>query len=376
MPGTIRAKRRCLAGVHHRQTFGKVPGARQREELPRIRKDDREEARDQAGQADVVDDLCHRRFAERFNKRIARCAHGLGAAGTGHQNKDGRGGDQQHPHRCDDAPRHVPSRVLGFLGGKRHALYGEEEPDREWHCRPDTDVSERQERRGACSVSRCDVGQIRCIEAADGRDGEDQQACQRDGGDDEHDLERFADPGEVDADEQHVDRQVHPPSIGDSEQSERLHVCADERGDGGRRDRVLDQNRRPRGESAPRTERAASERIAAAGSWKRRGHLGHTQHHGEVHAGYQDGGYQQPSEAALCEPEVPPRIVTGDHITDAEPREQEPARRALLEGSLREIVLGFGAGVHAARLEGGRESVGVSRSSTRAPGRPCACRQR
>jgi hypothetical protein len=85
------------------------------------------------------------------------------------------------------------------------------------HRGPDSEVPEWQERRRARRVGGRDIGQVRGIEAADRRDREDQQTGQRDRGDDEHDLERLADAAEVDADEQRVRGQVHPPAVGDTE---------------------------------------------------------------------------------------------------------------------------------------------------------------
>ncbi|WP_307724084.1 MULTISPECIES: hypothetical protein [Pseudonocardia] len=72
---------------------------------------------------------------------------------------------------------------------------------------------------------------------------------ERDRGDHEHRLECLADARDVDAHEDHVCGQVDPPAVGDAEQAERLDVVADEGGDRGRRDRLLDEDRRPGGET-------------------------------------------------------------------------------------------------------------------------------
>ena len=336
--GHHQRQHRRLAGVDHRDRPGQVAGPRQREQLTRVGVDDGEEARDQPGQPDVVDHRGHRRVAERLDQRVARFAHRCRPAGPGDQEQHGGSGDQQHAHRGDDALGHIAFGLLGLLGGQRHALDGQEEPDRERHRRPDPEVAERQERRRARGVGGRDIGQVRGVEAADRRDREDHQTDQRDGGDHEHDLERFADAGQVDADEQHVRGQVHPPAVGDAEQPERFDVGADEGGDRGRRDRVLDQDRGPGGKPAPGPQCAAREGVAAAGRRQRRGHLGHAQHQGQVHARDHHTGDQQATEPALGQTEVPPRVVAGDHIADTETRQQQPARTAPLQGPFGQVV--------------------------------------
>jgi hypothetical protein len=63
--------------------------------------------------------------------------------------------------RRDQAARHVALRIARLLGGQRHSLDGEEEPDRERECGPDALDAERQEVRSSRRVGRRDVGQLR-----------------------------------------------------------------------------------------------------------------------------------------------------------------------------------------------------------------------
>ena len=198
----------------------------------------------------------------------------------------------------------------------------------------------RQDRR---SPGRVDVdrngGQVGDVELPDGTDREDHQAQQRDGGDHEHHLERLTDTGQVDADEERVGRQIHPPAVVNPEEPQRFHVGADERRDGGGGDRVLDEDRGASGEAAPRAERATGEGVPTAGGRQRRGQLGHAQHQGEVHAGDDHGSDGEAAETAVGQTEIPAGVVAGDHVADAETGEQQPAGRALLQLTFREVFV-------------------------------------
>ena len=175
------------------------------------------------------------------------------------------------------------------------------------------------------------------VELGDHRDDEDDQRDDRDRRDHEHHLERLADADQVDADEDGVEDEVDRPAGVDAD-VERLDVAADEHDDRGRRDRVLDQDRRAGQEAAPRAERAAAEAVAAAGGRDRRRQLREREDHARVHRPHQDRGDQQAAPAALGEAEVPAGEVARDHVRDAEPGEQDPARRALLQLPLLHVL--------------------------------------
>ena len=155
----------------------------------------------------------------------------------------------------------------------------------------------------------------------------------------EHQPQRLADAVQVDADEDQVADQVDRPAAGQPEQPERLDVAADEDRDRGRRDRVLDEDRRAGGEPAERSQRAPGEAVAGAGHRHRRGQLGQAEHHAGVHDGHQHGRDQQAAPAALGQAEVPAGEVAGDDVGDAEPGQQHPAGRASLELPVLQVVL-------------------------------------
>ena len=228
----------------------------------------------------------------------------------------------------------------GLLGRERDALDRQEEPDRVREGGPDADVAERQELRVARrGPVRRDVRQVRRVELRDHPQDEDDQRDGGDRGDDEDQLERLADAVEVDADEDGVEEQEHRPAARDPEEPERLDVAADEHGDRGGRDHVLDEDRRAGGEAPERAERTAREGVAAARGRQRRGHLGQAEDHAGVHRRHQHRGDQQAAPAALGQAEVPAREVARDDVGDAQAGQQHPAGRAALELALLEIAL-------------------------------------
>ena len=71
--GHDQRERRRLAGVRDRQRRGQVAGARQGEQLARVGVDDREEARDEPGETDVVDQPSRPAvLAECLDERVGR----------------------------------------------------------------------------------------------------------------------------------------------------------------------------------------------------------------------------------------------------------------------------------------------------------------
>ena len=331
---------RRLLAVGQREAARQVAGAGEGEDLPRVGIDDREEAGDQPGQADQVDELAHpgRTLVgrlQRFHQGIAR-AHqllGSGSPGTDDQNQCGEG--EKHQHGADQSARQVALGVLGFLGGQRHAFDGEEEPDRVGDRRPDPDIAERQEAAGAGRRGLRDVEQVGRVEVRNHRDNEHAKGDGRHRGDDEHQLQRLAGAEDVDADEHDVEHQVDQPAA-DAEQ--RLAVGADEAGDGRRGDGVFDEDRGAGEEAAPGPEGAAGEAVAAAGGRDHRRQLGEREAHAQVHGGHQQGGEEHPAPAALGQAEVPAGVVAGDHVGDAEPDQQDPAGGAFLQLTVLEVV--------------------------------------
>lgn len=107
-----------------------------------------------------------------------------------------------------------------------------------------------------------DIGEVVHVESADGPDREDGQTNQRHPGDDEHRPQCLTGSTEMDTDKDCVNRQVDPPPIGEAGQVQRFDIASDEGRDGGRSDGILNENRRPRGESTPRAQRPPREGVA------------------------------------------------------------------------------------------------------------------
>ena len=199
---------------------------------------------------------------QRLDQRVARL----------HQRRRPARAGRQHQHRrpvtnrisTDTAMPRGTSRFgsRGFLGGQRHPLDRQEEPD------ANGTAAQMPEHPWVGTVSpggvgRWDVGEVGRVEQRHRGDGEDHQPDHGNCGDHEHQLECL--PRAVRwMPRKQIRREVHPPAVGDPEQVERLEVGADEGGDRRRRNRILDQDRGPGGEAAPRAERAAGKPVAAA----------------------------------------------------------------------------------------------------------------
>ncbi len=275
--------------ARHRQRAREVARAREGEELARVGVDDREEARDQAGEAGVVDELADERALAVCGvggqrQRVVGVHDRLRAGAARRQREDQRREHEQDQHRDDDAPGHVALGVARLLGGERHALDREEEPDAVDERAEHAGVAERQEVAGA-GLARVglDVGQVRRAELGDHPEHEDDERDDRQRRDREHHLERLADADQVHADEDGVEEEVQRPAGGDAEDVQRLDVAADEHDDRRRRDRVLDEDRRAGEKAAPRAHRPARERVAAARGRHRRRHLRQREDHARVH---------------------------------------------------------------------------------------------
>ena len=118
---------RHLATAGDRQRAREVPRARQCEELARVGEDDREEAGDQAEQADPVDEVGHAAAGvdrdKRVDRRVAR-AHDRGrAAAARSEGQHQRGEDEQHAHAGDQAARHVLLGIARLLGAEELTKY-------------------------------------------------------------------------------------------------------------------------------------------------------------------------------------------------------------------------------------------------------------
>ncbi len=263
----------------------------------------------------------------------------LGPGGARHHEEHQGREDEQQAHRHDDAPRHVALGVAGLLGRERHTLDGQEEPDavdQRGHGARDAVGQEaaRHHRAVGVDVEELAGGELRSQADDRGDEGDD-----GDRGDAEHQLERLADAVQVHPDEHGVGDRVDQPAVGQPEQAQGLDVAADEHRDRGGRDGVLDQHGHAGREAADRAQGPASEAVAGAGDGKGGGHLGQAEDHAGVHHTHQHGGDQQAAPAALVEPEVPAREVAGDHVADAETRQQDPAGRSSAERALAVVVV-------------------------------------
>ena len=156
-----------------------------------------------------------------------------------------------------------------------------------------------------------------------------------DGRDDEHQLQCFAHPEDVDADEHHVERQVDHPA---ANAEQRLAVGADEGRDGGGGDRVFDEDRRAGKETAPGAEGAAGKAVATASGRDHRGKLGQREAHAQVHGGHQQGREEHAAPATLGQAEVPAGVVAGNDVGHPQADQQHPAGRAFFQFTLLEIV--------------------------------------
>ena len=279
--------------------------------------------------------------------RAARSASGsglsestdsLGARPAGHDEEHQRREEQQHAHRDDDAARHVLLGVVGLLGGEWDTLDGEEEPDSVDQRGHDTGDAHREEGAGHRRAVRVDIEKVARREARGQADHGGDQGHHGDCRDAEHQLEGFTDPIEVHSDEHRVGDRVDQPAVGEAEEPQGLDIAADEDGDRGRRDGILDQDGHAGREATDGAQCAPCEAVARACDREGRGHLGQPEHHAGVHDPHQNRGDQQTAPAALIEPEVPPGEVAGDDVADAESREQYPARGSRLQLSVLHVV--------------------------------------
>ncbi|AGC60739.1 Mg2 transport transmembrane protein MgtE [Mycobacterium liflandii 128FXT] len=180
---------------------------------------------------DVVDDGGRDGRPQRRNQWIARRRHGRGSARAGGQQQHGRTRQHQDAERGGDAARNVAGRSCRLLGGQRHPLHGEKEPNRKGQRRPHAQIAVRQKSGCADRVGRGDIHQICQSKVANRGDCENDEAYQCHTGDDEHYLQCFTHTRQMNADKECINGQVNPPSIANAEQAQRLYVCADEGGD-------------------------------------------------------------------------------------------------------------------------------------------------
>ena len=184
---------------------------------------------------------------------------GTGAARADEQDQQGKGGEYQHG--ANQAAGQVALGVFGFFGGQRHTFDREEKPDRIGDGRPHANITKRQERTGALGLGDGDVQQVGDAEVRHHRDQKHAQGNGRHGGDDEHQLERFTDAEDVDADKNDVEGQVNHPAA-DTEQ--RLAIRPDKHRNGGGGDGVFNEDGGAGQKPAPRPESTAGKAVAAA----------------------------------------------------------------------------------------------------------------
>ena len=217
--------------------------------------------------ADQVLAVVGERRLERLDQRVARVLEQVGARGAGGDDEDRGGEDDQRQHRADDALAACP--WPGPWTPRRPAA----RPRRRGRTRSRTATPPRcrSARTAGTRSTRPRTSSTGMLFRLDGSNfgiaaiTNTTRANDGDRGDREHHLERLAHAEEVHADEDQVEDEVDVPAVGDPEQSERLDVGADEVRDRGRRDGVLDEDRRAGEEAAPRPQRAPREGVAAAG---------------------------------------------------------------------------------------------------------------
>ncbi|MNQ79100.1 hypothetical protein D3C85_940320 [compost metagenome] len=331
---------RRLVLVGQRQRTRQITSARQGEDLPGVGVDDREEAGDQTGEADQVDEAAHPgRFAvgngQRFHQRVARGHQRIGARATGADQQDRQGEDQQYQHGADQPARHVALRVASFFCGQWDTFYCEKEPDRIGNRRPHADIAERQEAAGACGLGDRNVEQVGHGEVRHHREDKHAQGNRRHGGDDKHQLQRLTDAEDVDADKQHIEGQVNRPA---ANAEQRFTVGPDKHRNGGRGDGVLDQDRCAGEKATQWPEGAAGKAIAATCGGDHRGQFSQGEAHAQVHQRHQQGGEKHAAPAALGQAEVPAGVVAGNHVGNAQTDQQHPACCALLQLPALEII--------------------------------------
>src|SRR5918995_357278 len=131
---------RHLRGLPHavrdREELRKVPGARQRERVPAVGVDDREETRDEADQSEQRQQLGGEALAEDADETVEQGRSGdadrAGAAtNSAVQEEDERARQHERVHPPDRSLGDVASRVHRFLGRERDLLDRQVEPDGE-----------------------------------------------------------------------------------------------------------------------------------------------------------------------------------------------------------------------------------------------------
>ncbi|MNN27992.1 hypothetical protein D3C81_1415450 [compost metagenome] len=168
------------------------------------------------------------------------------------------------------------------------------------------------------------------------RDQEHAQGNRRHGGDDEHQLQRFTDAKDVDADKDDVEGQVDHPA---ANAEQRLTIGTDEHGNRGRGDGVFDQDCRAGQKPAPGPERTAGKAVAATGGGNHRRQFCQGEAHAQVHGGHQQGGEEHATPAALGQAEVPAGVVAGNHIGNAQAYQQDPACGTFFQFTLLEVIV-------------------------------------
>ena len=299
--GHDQGKYRGLVFVGQRQRTRQVAGARQGEDLPGVGVDDREEAGNQTGQTDQVDEAAHPGgFAvgngQGFHQWVARRHQrvGAGAAWANQQNQQGKG--QQYQHGADQPAWHVALWVAGFFSGQWHAFDREEEPDRIGDRRPHADIAERQEAAGAGGFGHRNIEQVGHREVRHHRDDKHAEGNRCHGGDDKHQLQRLTDAEDMDADKQHVEGQVDRPA---TNAEQRLTVGTDKHRNRRWGNGVLDEDCRAGKKTAQGTEGAAGKTVAAASGGDHRGQFCQGEAHAQVHQRHQQGGEKHAAPAAL-----------------------------------------------------------------------------
>ena len=97
----------------------------------------------------------------------------------------------------------------------------------------------------------------------------------------------------------------------------------------------------PVGKSTPGPHGPSGKRVSTTSGRKCRRHLGHTEHHRQVHTSDDNRRDEKATETTFGQTVVPAGVVTGNHIADTQPRKQHPPCCSLSECSFLQIRIVF-----------------------------------
>ena len=371
---------RLVAAMGQRERRREIAGAGQRINLPSLGVDDRVEGRDQACDRDQSNG----RGGGAAVQRAQRVQQGLSRAAECERSDAGHGRvqpehqkcrQQEREHRGDDAPWHVASRVVTFLGGKRDLLDREEQPDREGQRREDAADTVREKRAAALRQVDAARTDIQCIAfevgTRKGADPEHPQAREGEKRDGDGDAERELDAEHVQAHEHDVARDPPQWLQGGVRAEDAGQIASDEEHDHAGDEDVFDVLREAGEEATPWAEGGAGEGVGATGVGQCRCHLCDGEGQSEVHDRDDAGGDEHAAPPRDRKSEVPAREVARDDRADRERPERDDAGVAPQTASLEVGCVGFPVGDRpacASRPVHGSERLAEALEAGREPG--------